>query len=73
MDQYVGKALCDTKEPEISSNIEEFEESGTEEFEISSIETFEESNTTKSKGMFDSQLIDLEVSNSIRLRVGPIR
>ncbi|POG62154.1 hypothetical protein GLOIN_2v1883089 [Rhizophagus irregularis DAOM 181602=DAOM 197198] len=51
MDQYVGKALCDTKEPEISSNIEEFEESGTEEFEISSIETFEESNTTKSKGL----------------------
>ncbi|PKY42327.1 hypothetical protein RhiirA4_456098 [Rhizophagus irregularis] len=51
MDQYVGKVLCDTKEPEVSSNIEEFEESGTEEFESSSIEEFEESNTKKSKGI----------------------
>ncbi|PKY57518.1 hypothetical protein RhiirA4_478639 [Rhizophagus irregularis] len=41
MNVGIGKVLCDIKEPEVSSNIEEIEESGTEEFEISSIEEFE--------------------------------
>ncbi|PKY61058.1 hypothetical protein RhiirA4_485532, partial [Rhizophagus irregularis] len=51
-----GKVLCDIREPEVSSNIKEFEESGresersdTEEFESSSIEEFEGSNTKESK------------------------
>ncbi|PKY20388.1 hypothetical protein RhiirB3_433674 [Rhizophagus irregularis] len=35
----------------VSSNIKEFEESGTEEFESSSIEEFEGSNTKESKGI----------------------
>ncbi|POG63258.1 hypothetical protein GLOIN_2v1784267 [Rhizophagus irregularis DAOM 181602=DAOM 197198] len=35
----------------VSSNIKEFEESGTEEFESSSIEKFEGSNTKESKGI----------------------
>ncbi|PKY35405.1 hypothetical protein RhiirB3_533169 [Rhizophagus irregularis] len=48
MDQCIGKVLC---EPEVSSKIEEFEESGTEEFERSSIEKFEESGTGESKGI----------------------
>ncbi|PKK75118.1 hypothetical protein RhiirC2_773999 [Rhizophagus irregularis] len=53
------KVLCDTREPEVSSNIEEFEESdtgefegsGTEEFEFesSSIEEFEGCNAEESK------------------------
>ncbi|CAB4437292.1 unnamed protein product [Rhizophagus irregularis] len=50
--------LCDIREPEVSSNIKEFEESGresersdTEEFESSSIEEFEGSNTKESKGI----------------------
>ncbi|CAB4433711.1 unnamed protein product [Rhizophagus irregularis] len=55
-----GKVLCDTREPEVSSNIEEFEESGTgefersgtEEFESSSIEEFEGSNTKESKDLY---------------------
>ncbi|PKB97600.1 hypothetical protein RhiirA5_432821 [Rhizophagus irregularis] len=49
MGQCIGKVLCNTKEPEVSSNIEEFEKSGTEEFERSSIEKFEESGTGESK------------------------
>ncbi|POG74106.1 kinase-like domain-containing protein [Rhizophagus irregularis DAOM 181602=DAOM 197198] len=60
MDQCIGKVLGDTKEPEVSSNIEEFEESGigefegsgTEEFESSSIEEFEGSDTKESKDDF---------------------
>ncbi|PKY34677.1 hypothetical protein RhiirB3_454625 [Rhizophagus irregularis] len=59
MGQCIGKVLCNTKEPEVSSNIEEFEESGTgkfkgsgaKEFESSNIKEFEESNTKESKGI----------------------
>ncbi|PKK43445.1 hypothetical protein RhiirC2_804275 [Rhizophagus irregularis] len=43
MDQRIDKVLCDVKEPEVSSNIEEFEESETGEFEGS--------DTKESKGI----------------------
>ncbi|PKY36193.1 hypothetical protein RhiirB3_458283 [Rhizophagus irregularis] len=59
MGQCIGKVklvLCNTKEPEVSSNIEEIEESdtgefegsGTKEFESSSIEEFD---AEESKGI----------------------
>ncbi|PKK55492.1 hypothetical protein RhiirC2_802252 [Rhizophagus irregularis] len=60
MGQCIGKVLCNTKKPEVSSNnIEGFEESGArvfegsgiEEFERSSIEEFEGSGTKESKGI----------------------
>ncbi|CAB4426695.1 unnamed protein product [Rhizophagus irregularis] len=56
MGQCIGKVLCDTRESEVSSNIEEsdtgeFERSGTEEFEGCNTEEFEECNTEESKGI----------------------
>ncbi|RGB32588.1 hypothetical protein C1646_762693 [Rhizophagus diaphanus] len=57
MGQCNGKVLYNIKKPEVSSNIEGFEESGTrefkgsgtEEFERSSIEEFEGNGTKESK------------------------
>ncbi|RGB23465.1 hypothetical protein C1646_774452 [Rhizophagus diaphanus] len=51
IDQYIGKVLCDIKEPEVSSNIEEFEESSTGEFEGSGTEDLKEVVLRNSKEM----------------------
>ncbi|PKY45194.1 hypothetical protein RhiirA4_515889, partial [Rhizophagus irregularis] len=62
--------LCGTREPEVSSNIEEIEENGTgefegsstEEFKSSSIEEFEGSNTKKS--IVSSNIEEIEESGT---------
>ncbi|PKY35452.1 hypothetical protein RhiirB3_533189, partial [Rhizophagus irregularis] len=50
MSQCIDKVSCNTKESEVSSNIEEFEERSTGEFEGSGTEEFERSNIEEFEG-----------------------